>query len=87
MITESDIKAEYVTVNEVAEILGMYKSNVLRALNNKKFEGAFKLSDIWLIPRESVLNYTRRKPGPKKRDRISNREILENALKEMNKGR
>lgn len=87
MKSENEIKANYLTVKGAAQLLNLDTSRISALIKADRLPGAFKMSDIWLIPRESVLHYTRKKPGPKKRDKISSREILENALKEMNEGR
>ena len=85
MISENDIKRDYATNKEVAELLGVNKTRVNQILTSGKLPGAFKFSDTWLIPRVAVENYRREKPGPKKyaemkRENEELRALLEEAL-------
>ena len=62
----SEINNQYVTVSQAAEMLSLTRNRIGRLCLENKFEGAGKVGEMWLIPRESVENYTREKPGPKK---------------------
>ena len=66
MITEQDIRREYVSAEEATQLLNVNDSRVRQISRANRFPGAFKFADTWLIPRESVANYTRGKPGKKK---------------------
>ena len=61
-----EIRNEYVTTPQAAEMLRISRRQIGWLCTENKFEGAGKIGDMWLIPRESVENYTREKPGPKK---------------------
>ena len=75
----------YITTNQAAEILKISRRRVNELCINGRFNGATQIIRDWLIPREAVANYTRRKPGPKKKIKVSNRDFLANVLKEVNK--
>ena len=53
---------EYVTVSEVVQMTGKAASMIARLCQTGKLPGAKKIAKTWMIPRESVLNYT---PGPR----------------------
>ena len=65
MITEENLKREYVTAKEASKILNVNDSRIRQICIEGKFEGAFKLADTWLIPYQAVKNYNRGKKGPK----------------------
>ena len=71
MITEKDIRKEYVSAVEATQLLNVNDSRVRQILRAERFPGAFKFADTWLIPRVAVENYTRMKPG-KKRKEVNN---------------
>ena len=89
MITEEDLKREYVNAEEAATIIKVNESRIRQICLAGRFKGAFKIRNIWLIPREAVKGYskTKLKPGPHTRKRTSqnDREIINNALKEAGK--
>ena len=82
MITEEEIKMYYVSNKEAAQILDVNESRIRQLLNSDKLPGSFKFADVWLIPRESVECYERRKPGKKPSQGNKNSEIEE--LKRQN---
>ena len=65
MITEKDIRREYVSADEATELLNVNSSRVRQILRDDRLPGAFKFADTWLIPRVAIENYEREKPGPK----------------------
>ena len=67
MITENMLRAEFYSGPEVARLIKVNNSRVRQLCLSGRFSGAFKFGDTWLIPREAVENYTRLKPGKKKR--------------------
>ena len=67
MITEQDIRREYVSGFEASQILNVNESRIRQIIGAGRFPGAFKFADTWLIPLSAVANYTRGKPGKKKR--------------------
>ena len=69
MITEEDIRKEYVSAKEATTILDVNDSRIRQILREGRFAGAFKFADTWLIPRVSVEGYTRNKPGVKPKSR------------------
>ena len=66
MISEKEIRRDYVSSEEASDILCVNNSRVRQLLSMGRFSGAFKFADTWLIPRVAVENYTRLKPGKKK---------------------
>ncbi len=65
MVTEEEIRRDYVGVEEASHLMKVNTSRVRQFLMMSRFNGAFKFADAWLIPRESVLNFERLKPGRK----------------------
>ena len=62
--------------------------NVL--LRQGRFNGAEKIGNYWVIPREAVENFTRLKPGVKSRTKQQHEEdkaLIENALEAMKSAR
>ncbi len=68
MITEEEIRRDYVSGKEASDLLDVNESRIRQILSESRFPGAFKFADTWLIPRKSVENYTRLKPGKKKKE-------------------
>ena len=66
MITEEMLKNEFYNGPEVACLLSVNNSRIRQLCLAGRFSGAFKFGDTWLIPRVSVENYTRLKPGKKR---------------------
>ena len=64
MIIDTD---EYVDAVTAAEILGVTRSAISFHCKANRFPGQVRIGHFWLIPRASVENYTRLKPGKKKR--------------------
>ena len=84
MISEENIRREYVTALEAAQLIGVNDSRIRQICIEGKFEGAFKLGETWLIPRKSVLRYMPGRRGPKPRipKGETDRDVINNALKE-----
>lgn len=80
MITEEDIRKEYVSANDATELLDVNDSRIRQILRAGRLPGAFKFADTWLIPRKSIDGYTRLKPGVK--PKAKNKEIILNALQQ-----
>ena len=87
MVTEEDIRKEYVNAHEAAAIIGVNNSRIRQICIEGRFQGAFKVGETWLIPRNTVENYTKKKTGPKIRIKksASDRAIIQSALKELKK--
>ena len=85
MITEEDFRREYVNAEEAANMIKVNKSRIRQICLAGRFTGAFKVGNIWFIPRTSVNGYnlTKLKPGPRtrKRTRLTDREVINDALK------
>ena len=84
MISEKDLREEYATALEAAQITGLNDSRIRQICIEGKFAGAFKIGDTWLIPRKSVSRYMPGKRGrkPKTPRNKTDREILEQAIQE-----
>ena len=87
MELEKEIQQNYMSSKDASVILGVNKSRIIQILSAGGFPGAFKFADTWLIPRKSVENYTRQKPGPKSNAEIQAliNEAVANALKQKEK--
>ena len=78
-----EIRNKYVTTPQAAEMLKLSKRQIIGLCNRNRFSGAGKIGDIWLIPRESVENYERGKPGPRGNEELKKEnERLRELLKE-----
>lgn len=66
MITEQEIRNDYVSGREASQLLNVNESRIRQILSSGRLPGSFKFADTWLIPREAVAGYTRQKPGKKK---------------------
>ena len=74
MITEEDIRREYVSANDATLLLDVNDSRIRQILRAGRLPGAFKFADTWLIPRKSIDGYTRQKPGVKPKRFLGNKE-------------
>lgn len=70
-----------ISVKEAAQILGLTRIRVAVLCKQGRFEGAEKIGSVWIIPRESVNNFTRLPPGVKKKER--NGALIKEALNNM----
>ena len=66
------IKDNYMTVPQAAEYLGITQTRIKQLCYEGRFIDAEKIDVMWLIPREAVENYTRLKPGKKKKEVVQN---------------
>ena len=71
-----------ISVKEAAEILGLTRIRVAVLCKQGRFSGAEKIGSVWIIPRESVENFTRLPPG-KKSKKEKNSVLIKEALKNM----
>ena len=65
---------EYVDAVTAAKMLGLTRATVSFQLKANRFPGQVKIGHFWLIPRASVENYTRLKPGKKKKEAKSDEQ-------------
>ena len=56
---------EYITSSEAAQLINKAPSMIARLCQTEKLPGAKKIGKTWLIPRESVLNYSPERGRPK----------------------
>ena len=75
------IEEEYVEQSQAAIMLNVSRSRVNKLYNEGRFEGAIKAGWAWLIPRKSVENFKRLRPG-KKPPGTDEKELLMQALQE-----
>ena len=80
------LKAElenYITAPEAGEILGLKKARIGQLCRGGRFDGAIKIGDAWIIPREAVLNHKPLPPGvkPKKAKLAAERAAILEAAK------
>ena len=76
MITEEDIRREYVSANDATLLLDVNDSRIRQRVRAGRLQGAFKFADTWLIPRKAVEGYTRRKPGVKPKRFTDGKELV-----------
>ena len=62
------------SVHDVAIVLNVDRSRVKLLCRQGRFEGAVKISRNWVIPRSSVENFKRLKPGVKSRTKQQHEE-------------
>lgn len=67
MISEEDIRREYVSANDATSLLDVNDSRIRQILRAGRLPGSFKFADTWLIPRVAIEGYTRKKRGVKSR--------------------
>lgn len=56
MVIAKDTEMDLMTVNEVAEMLGLHPLTVRRKLNDRKIR-AWKVDNLWRIPKSEVFRY------------------------------
>ena len=62
------------SVHDVAIVLNVDRSRVKLLCRQGRFEGAVKIARNWVIPRSSVENFKRLKPGVKSRTKQQHEE-------------
>ena len=84
MSLKEKIEQDYISANEAAAMLGVTRNRIGRLCLDGRFEGAFKISRSWIIPREAVLNHKPLPPGVKPRAEHlrEERAVLKAALAE-----
>ena len=67
------VKNEYVTIAEATKIMGKDASAIGRLCRDGRLDGAEKLGTAgWIIPIETIKNFTPKKRGPKtKKDKLA----------------
>ncbi len=61
---------DYIDSTLAAELLGVTRETITRHCQANRFPGQIQIGRFWLIPREAVENFTRLKPGPKKKGSV-----------------
>lgn len=84
-ITREMLEAEFYDTIKTAEILGVNRKRISSLLLQNRLKGAFKFSDVWLIPKEAVDNFQRKPQGnftnhPRKTRREEAREEINSWL-------
>ena len=64
-MTLKDELKNYITAPEAGEILGLKKARIGQLCRAGRFNGAVKVGDAWMIPREAVLSHKPLPPGVK----------------------
>lgn len=72
---------DLVSIPEAASILKLDRSRIGKLCRQGRFEGARKIGERWVIPRESVKNFVRLPPGTKSHAQ-QDKETVINALNE-----
>ena len=84
MITEKELKEDYVDQATAAIMLDVSRSRVNALCREGRFDGAIKAGWAWLIPKTAVETFKRLHPGRPKRGN-TDRAVMENAIAESNK--
>ena len=84
MITQEEIERDYIDTPSAARELDLTNARIRKLCSDGRFEGALKTGRAWIIPRNSVKNFTRLRPRSIKKE-PADREIIEYAIKENNK--
>ena len=63
MITKEMLETEFYNILQATKILGVNRHRISVLLSQNRFEGAFKFSDAWLIPKSAVDNFERKPQG------------------------
>ena len=67
MITQNEIDKNYVDSVEAGRLLNITDARIRKLCLDGRFAGALKTGKSWLIPKQSVENFTRLPPGKKSR--------------------
>ena len=68
------ISEEYMSAHDVSRQLNIDRSYILALCRQGRFDGAEKIGNYWVIPRSSVENFKRLKPGVKSRTKQQHEE-------------
>ena len=68
------LTAELISVHDAALLLNVDRSRVKLLCRQGRFDGAVKIARNWVIPRASVENFQRLKPGVKSRTKQQHEE-------------
>lgn len=80
MITQNEIDKNYVDSVEAGKLLNITDARIRKLCLDGRFAGALKTGKSWLIPKQSVENFTRLPPGKKPR-KNKNEAFIKEALK------
>lgn len=77
-----NLQGNLLTVEDAAKLLNVDTSRIGVLCRQGRFKNAIKVSRIWLIPEESIKNFTRLPPGakPKTAARSQDKELIANTL-------
>ena len=84
------ISDKYMSAHDAALALNIDRSYILTLCRKGRFVGAEKIGNYWAIPRSSVENFQRLKPGVKsktKQQHQDDAELIARALAENERGR
>ena len=80
---------DYVTAREAGRMLNVNRARIGVLCREGRFKGAKKIDLGWVIPRESVLNFTRLPPGlkPKYPKKEQNKALIKETLEKINEAK
>ena len=78
------IVEDLVSVQEAANMLSLDRSRIGKLCRQGRFDGARKIGERWVIPRDAVINFKRRPPGAPT-NRHKEKELIMQAVNETNK--
>lgn len=83
------LREHLLSATDAGKMLGLSTVRINVLLNQGRFEGAEKIGNYWVIPREAVENFKRLPPGvkPKTPTRKDDAAMIARALEENGRGR
>lgn len=66
MIIDTD---KYIDAGEAARILGIKRARMSQLCTAGRFPGQVRIGHFWIVPRDSVEDFTRNTPGVKPRNK------------------
>ena len=84
------LREHLLSATDAGKMLGLSTVRINVLLNQGRFEGAEKIGNYWVIPREAVENFKRLPPGGRKNLKQQHREdaeMIAQALAEIGRGR
>lgn len=84
MITQEEIERDYFDSISAARELNVTDSRIRKLCSEGRFEGALKTGRAWIIPKVSIINFTRLRPKSTKKE-PSDKEIWRDVVTKIKK--
>lgn len=63
LMTQEELDATYGGIEEAVKVMDKSKEQVSRLCRQGRLKGVLRFGSVWMIPRESMMNYCRQRPG------------------------